>query len=455
MTSFSIKSLRVRFAIGFSLLFTLILGTALVIIYYSFASFTLEKFHARLKDRATTTYRLLVQVNAVDRQLLRIIDDNSLTNLDNEKVIILQNDSVIYSSSDVRKINYTKQLLERAKQDSIFYIKEGENDVLIMAMQQNGSDYYLLATAFDRTGTRELSFLKWMMIFVYGMGLIIGWLATYAFVKSVIRPLDRLNKQIELITSENLDIRLPYSQEVSEVKKLAINFNRMLERLQQSFDFKKDFVHYASHELRTPLTAMIGVTENALTKELSVQQHKHILEQLFFQQRELAEMTNSLLLLSGNISPQDYPPVRLDELLFRSVDITRNLFPDTDIGVSIEGDMDYEERMMVNAHEPLLLLALNNLFKNAVMYAVKQTRVDAFLKFGEHESRIEIRNAGPEISKDDQKHLFSRFYRGSNALGTKGHGLGLALVLQIVEAHGGTVKYSRHNPYNVFSISFR
>jgi hypothetical protein len=97
------KSLRIRFAIGFSLLFTIFLAIALLIVYISYADFKNEEFYKRLKDRALTTFRLLIEVEQVDHDLLKVIDKNTLNSLYNEKVLIFEDTNLIYSSIDDKK----------------------------------------------------------------------------------------------------------------------------------------------------------------------------------------------------------------------------------------------------------------------------------------------------------------------------------------------------------------
>ncbi|MFX8797645.1 histidine kinase dimerization/phospho-acceptor domain-containing protein, partial [Acinetobacter baumannii] len=72
----------------------------------------------------------------------------------------------------------------------------------------------------------------------------------------------------------------------------------MLQRLNNAFEFQKNFVHYASHELRTPLAVMLSQTESALNKNLSPENFQKVLESLKEEQLNLIELTNSLLLLS-------------------------------------------------------------------------------------------------------------------------------------------------------------
>ena len=114
------KSLRVRFAIGFSILFTVFLAIALMIVYFSFADFRKDEFYKRLKDRSLTTFKLLIEVEQIDIELLKVIDRNTLNTLYNEKIIVFEDEKVIYTSFDDIKIDFDRSLLARAKEDKEF-----------------------------------------------------------------------------------------------------------------------------------------------------------------------------------------------------------------------------------------------------------------------------------------------------------------------------------------------
>ena len=77
------KSLRVRFAIGFSILFTVFLAIALLIVYFSFADFRKEEYYKRIKDRSLTTFKFLIEVDQIDIDMLKVMDRNTLTSLYN------------------------------------------------------------------------------------------------------------------------------------------------------------------------------------------------------------------------------------------------------------------------------------------------------------------------------------------------------------------------------------
>ncbi len=451
----NINSLRVRFAFGFGILFTLILAVTLFFIYFSFAKFRKDEFYNRLKEKAITTYRLLVENNRIDSSLLREIDKYTPSTAARQ-VMVFKDSTIVYNSSDDKRINYNNTLFVTIRTSQEFFTRQDGNEVLGLYMQKDAVPYTILAYGYDRSGFRKMGFLKWALIIAYCIGVIVGWVTTYFFVRKMIRPLDSLKKKLNNINYNNLDIRLPEAGQGEEVNSLSANFNQMLTRLDHSFSFQRDFVHYASHELRTPLAAMVSLTESGVSITKTNEQLKDILKQLLNQQKNLTDITNSLLLLSGNAvdSPgNDYPMIRLDELIFRSIEIMKELFPNVDIEMNFEGFPSNESLLLIQANEPLILMAFNNLLKNALQYS-SDNKVCIIVKVNEKEKEVRFMNAGDHFSALEKDKLFTPFYRASNSSAVKGYGLGLSLVKHILQIHRASIGYYYEKNMNVFNITF-
>jgi signal transduction histidine kinase len=446
--------LRIRFAIGFCLLFAAFLATSLTIIYASYADFRKDEFFKRLEDRAMTTFRFLVEVEQIDNAILRLIDKNTMNSLYDESIRIYKDKELIYESINRSKIHFGEDLFDDVKQKRTVYTTQGDYEVVAVHIVQAGASYTVFASAYDKFGRRKLSFLKRLIAFVFISGVAAASFASFFFVKRVIRPLDELNNEIQNIDSENLHVRLKQEGQGDEVDKLARSFNKMLERLEDSFRFQKNFVHYASHELRTPLTVAVAATENALSKSLTVYEHKELLLQVFRQLQELTAITNALLLLSDKkIDVLEYPGLRLDELVFRSIEIIRNLHNDAQIELDLVGNISSDDSMTVRGNEPLLIMAFNNLLKNAIQYSDNKS-VRVTVRVDGESKEVEFKNRGHFLPEHEQSQMFTPFFRGRNASYTTGLGLGLPLVRLIAEVNKATVEYIRQAEYNVFRFSF-
>jgi len=451
-------SLRVRFALGFGVLFTVFLASTLIFIYIMFAKFRKNEFYTRLHDRGQAFYKMVIDEDRIDNQQMHLIEKKLFSSgiTPRIRVMIFSDTSVIYSPTNNKTSLYDPVLFADVRKKKQVVTAKGDEEIIASFKEFNGQHFYVVVAGYDQWGKTKLDFLKWLMIAVYVSGLLIGWVAIFFFVKRAIKPLAVLKDNLNNITHNNLHIRLPETGQGEEVNSLSANFNQMLSRLEQSFSFQRDFVHYASHELRTPLTAMVNLTESAVNNKTSNGQSEDIFKQLLSQQKRLADITNSLLLISdqkvsGN--GQAYPMVRLDEIIFRSVDITKDLFPDADITVNIEGNPSNESFLLIHANEPLMLMAFNNLLKNALQYSTDR-RVKVIVGVNHNYKEIRFINSGNYFTNEDKSKMFTPFYRGSNANRIKGHGLGLPLVKQIIQLHSAAIRYTYEKDANVFTISF-
>jgi signal transduction histidine kinase len=451
-------SLRVRFALGFGALFTVFLAGALIFIYIMFAKFRKNEFNTRLHDRGQAFYKMVIEEDGIDNQQLHLLEKDLLSTgiSPHIRVMIFSDTAVLYSPSNNKQSLYDPALFAEVREKKRVLAEKGNEEILASYKEFKGRHYYVVTAGYDQYGKSKLVFLKWLMIAVYVSGLLIGWVVIYFFVKKAIRPLSGLKDNLNNITHNNLHIRLPETGQGEEVNSLSANFNQMLSRLEQSFSFQRDFVHYASHELRTPLTAMVSMTESALDNKTNNDQSVEIFNQLLNQQKRLTDITNSLLLISDqkvSANGQGYPMVRLDEVIFRSVDLIKDLFPDADIAVNIEGNPSSESSLQIHANEPLMLMAFNNLLKNALQYSPDR-RVKVVVGVNDNHKEIKFINSGNNFSREDKSKMFTPFYRGSNATRVKGHGLGLPLVKQIIQLHEASINYSYESDSNVFTVSF-
>src|SRR5687768_13327053 len=129
-------SLRIRFAIGFFILFTIFLTTALAIIYISYADFRQDEFYSRLKDRALTTFKFLVEVDQIDNDLLALIDKNTLNSLYDERVIIFKDRDLIYQSPNDHKIIFDDEMFQKAMREKVYYTSHDEYEVVAINIDQ-------------------------------------------------------------------------------------------------------------------------------------------------------------------------------------------------------------------------------------------------------------------------------------------------------------------------------
>lgn len=250
----------------------------------------------------------------------------------------------------------------------------------------------------------------------------------------LLEPLHAIARTADQVSARELDVRLPEDPEMDlESHVLSQSFNRLLDRLDASFEDMRRFTSNASHQLQTPLTVMKGHVDVALRKERDTQAYRDTLEIVRDEIREMIRMVRALLTLS-----------RLEHAAkvdtFERVDLSSVVDPVRirHAGDAPRLDVQIADGLCVLGNREWIQMILENLVDNALKYA-PEGRVS--LEATEQDGRVEIvvRDDGPGLPEEDREHLSERFFRGSNARdqGVKGHGLGLALVDRLVTMQHG------------------
>ncbi len=321
---------------------------------------------------------------------------------------------------------------------------------------ENATERIVISSGYDVSGFQKLAHLQWILLLVFAGGLCLTALVSFLFVRQALLPLTRLSTQMQNTNLHNLKQRIEVFNTKDEISDIARNFNSMLERLNGAFDFQKSFVYHASHELRTPLATMLSQTESALSKYLSVEQYVAVLRSLKEEQQELIDLTNSMLLISQYDNMEyikDWPIIRVDEVLYDTVGAAKRLFPNLDVNIHFGTIPENDDEFSIKGNEALLKSAFINLFKNAYLYSIDK-KIGITLESDNGTIFIHFENKGTQLPADEKDRIMTPFFRGGNALKTKGYGLGLSIVDRFISIHKGTVTYTPvHNDSNRFTIT--
>lgn len=454
-------NIRVRLTFLFSAIAGAILLLFSATIYFQSSDYRREEFFSRLEGRALTAARLLVSVDQVDQNLLRIIDQNSVYALVEEKVWIYNpRDELVYSSPKDSKIAHSSEMLAQIRQEG--KVTHSENDVESVGVlyDSNGEKFVVIATAFDRYGRSKLINLRSTL----GLGLVFGLLAIALsgvfFAGQALQPLVKMNREISTITAGNLDSRVDEGNRHDEIAQLAINFNEMLARLEASFEAQHQFVSGASHELRTPLAAMTGQLQLILDRERSPEQYRQVLQSLRDDTQGLVKLTNGLLTLAQaetTAQPIHFQQVRIDEVLFAAQNELAKNNPDYHFSIEYDSLPDDESALTLAGNEHLLKTAFLNLMDNACKFSPDGSVRVGLNPSGAEGLEINFTDGGAGIAPEERERIFLPFYRSQNVQGrTRGHGIGLALCRSIVRMHGGSIRLvSEVGRGSTFSVVFR
>ncbi|CAA0114848.1 Sensor-type histidine kinase PrrB [Mycolicibacterium vanbaalenii] len=273
-----------------------------------------------------------------------------------------------------------------------------------------------------------------LCVFSVGAATLLGWLlAAFA-----VRPLKRLAQQTRQIDAgdEAPDVEV---RGASEAVEIADAVNGMLQRIwkeqgntKAALDSARDFASVSAHELRTPLTAMRTNLEVLSTLDLAEDQRKEVVGDVIRTQTRIEATLGALeRLAQGELSTQDdHVPVDITELLDRAAFDAMRVFPDLDVSLVPA------PTVIIVGLPAGLRLAIDNAIANAVKHG-GATRVQLSAVSSRAGVEIAIDDDGVGVPEEERTVVFDRFSRGSTA-SHSGSGLGLALVAQQAELHGGT-----------------
>lgn len=448
-------TLKSKISLYISISFTILFGISCAFIVNRFAQFRKDEFKDRLHEKALTTIRLLVEVNEVDNALLKIIDQNTIHKLYNEKTLVFDsNRKLIYSSLDDTKIKWTESDLVHLKNYKTFFKKDGDKEIYGVLYTQNNNTYYALISAEDSYGKRKLNFLIFLTLITGAFFITLTWIITFYIVKKQLKPLEDFHEKIRHINDLNIHETLKTeSTSKNEINLLSNEFNHMMNRINEVYQQQKEFTAHASHELRTPLTRISVQIENQIKqadpKEVA------FLSNIFQDIDQLKELINALLILSKleNQTVSQHEKTRIDEALFNSFEKISTEFKDLKIDFNFS-NLDFSDHLLeITCNPQLLELAFYNLLKNAYRYANHKS-IKVSILTENNKIMVRFENDGPTIPEQEQPEIFQAFKRGSNAAQTKGLGLGLKIVRQILESYHFQISYQIEDGKNVFNLIF-
>lgn len=432
-------NIKKKLAIKFALIVASILLMSSLAVFYSSAQYRRNEFNSRLKDKAINIAKLLIDVDEVDNNLLKIINKNTI-GLPEEKVIIYNYlNEEIYNSKDKAGDSISKDLLNQIRLEKELYYTEGAKEVAGILYPGKYKRYVVVTSAIDTYGLSKLKNLRYVLILVFICSVAITIIAGWIFASQALKPISKVITEVNNISACNLDARLQEGNGKDEITNLAITFNRMLERLETAFNMQKSFVANASHELRTPLTSITSQIDVALIKKRSSEDYEKVLQSVLEDTKSLSQLFNGLLELAQmdlENKKINIQPIRVDELLLGSIEELIEVKNNYQISFEYDLVADNEEKLILVGSEPLLKSAMMNLMDNACKFSNEK---QATVVLGEESGFLKIRfqDKGIGISKEDLKHIKQLFYRAENALEVKGHGLGLSLTDKIIKLHRG------------------
>ena len=243
------------------------------------------------------------------------------------------------------------------------------------------------------------------------------------FLKNQTKPLVKLAKAAERFGKGDYvnDFRASGSQ---EIRKAAFEFDRMAKRINRHLNQRAEMLSGISHDLRTPLTR--------LKLQLAMIQQKDLSKKMSKDSDEMEKMLNDYLQFAKTQAQENTSIINL-AVLFESI---KNQFNNKKLNISCEQEIKFKGRLIA------LKRSFENIIQNGLTYG---DNVLINVQKGNNRALITIEDDGPGIPEDQYKNVFKPFFRldKSRSLNQSGVGLGLAIVEDVINSHGGNIQLSK------------
>lgn len=427
-------------------LFTALTGSLLLIIflsiYYFVDHYKEKEFYQRLQNRTDIAAEWFFEQDDIQSHLYEDVLKKHLQILpeENEEVIpvnLAEKTLLVDNSS-----GYPQKFIDKIFLEGLASWKINEKYYSGKLYSESEGDFIVVVSAIDVYGQTKLIFLRKILIVSFLLGIVFIYLMGSNYSGKVLEPISKIAEKANSISVSNLHLRLDTDNSKDELSELADTFNRMLDRLQASFEIQNNFVNNASHELRNPITAVLGMTEITLQKERKPEEYTEALIIVQKEAERLELLVNSLLKLARAGSDKaelNFQSLRIDELL---MDVKMNIdimHPENKVVFDFTGWPDEIEPLIIQGNENLLQVALNNILDNACKFSMNE-QVIIRLRPSKQGIHVFIKDQGVGIPESGMDNITVPFYRAPNARSFRGFGVGLPLAQRIIKLHNGRME---------------
>jgi two-component system, OmpR family, heavy metal sensor histidine kinase CusS len=308
---------------------------------------------------------------------------------------------------------------------------------LVTLNEESGSQPYTLQVAQDRSSDErvERNFAVLFIMVLSGSVLASAFIAVIV-TKRGLRPLREMTQSVARIGPTHLKERVTPAEWPRELKPLAIAFDDMLKRLDDSFTRLSQFSADLAHELRTPIANMTGEAQVALTRDRTAAEYRETIESTVGECERLSRIVDNLLFVARVDAARE--PIARKRFDGRAAAEKIAAFYQT-IAEERHVTIRCSGEGQIYADPDLFERAVGNLLDNALRFTPENGSIQIALSENDGQFELAVGDNGCGIAREHLPRVFDRFYRADSSRGSDGAGLGLALVKSIVDLHGGSV----------------
>jgi two-component system heavy metal sensor histidine kinase CusS len=287
---------------------------------------------------------------------------------------------------------------------------------------------------------------------VLGVGVIAATVIAVSVTRRGLRPVAEMRRSLERVQPARLNERIEPRHWPRELQPMAVSFDAMLARLEDSFTRLSQFSADLAHELRTPIGNMLGEAQVALTRQRSPNEYRAVIESAATECERLSGIIDNLLFLARAESAEQQisrSSFNARAAVEKIISFYQTLAEDRHTEISCTGDAE------IFADPILFNRAIGNLIDNSLRFTPHNGRIQIAICDGEKRVEISVSDNGSGIAAEHVPRVFDRFYRTDPSRSSAGTGLGLSLVKSIADLHGGSVSIeSQPNRGTTVTLTF-
>ena len=313
---------------------------------------------------------------------------------------------------------------------------EGRLFSLVTTTHQAGAEKYTIHVAQDRTADdRFMKQFGALLFAVLALGVAASAIIALTVTRRGLRPLGEMTHALKRVGPKQLHQQVTAVGWPRELQPLAVAFDDMLHRLEDSFVRLSQFSADIAHELRTPIGNIRGEAEVALSRSRTADEYREVIESTIAECQHLGHIVDNLLFLArteaaeGHLQRTSFDGRAAIEKIAAFHEL---IAEEQKLTIRCQGEATFV------ADEMLFSRALNNLVENAIHHTPAGGSIEIAIARRDSTTEVSVKDTGAGIAAEHLPRVFDRFYRADSSRSSDGVGLGLALVKSIMDLHGGT-----------------
>ena len=293
----------------------------------------------------------------------------------------------------------------------------------------------------------------WILLAFAVSCFVVSAVITFFSSKIPLKPVNRFINHINRLASGDYKARLQVSEPWRKhptIAELFDSVNRLSEELERTEMLRSDFINNFSHEFKTPIVSITGFAKLLKRGNLDDEQKTEYLSIIEEESVRLSKLATNVL----NLTKVENQTILTDVATFNLSEQLRScilLLDEKWERKSLEFNVEFGE-YDIDANEELLKQIWINLLDNAVKFSPVGGTIALAIRDGQDWLAVSITNSGGEISPENQKRIFNKFYQADESHASEGNGIGLAIVKLVTDLHGGSVSVSCDGGTTTFTV---